>query len=97
MWTVSPADSAPSNRAAGLKLMRARCFLQNGYRVLAWYFCHPLGEVNLIVRRGRLLVFVEVKVRANRDAGPYVARLPSGGALSRVLLDLSRAIHIMRA
>ena len=77
--------------------MRARCFLQNGYRVLACFFCHPLGEVNLIVRRGRLLVFIEVKVRANRDAGPYVARLPSGGALSRVLLDLSRAIHIMRA
>ena len=97
MWTVSPADSAPSSRAAGPKPMRARCFSQKGYRVLAWNFRHPLGEVDLIVRRGRLLVFVEVKVRANRDAGPYVARLPSGGALARVLLDLSRAIHVMRA
>ena len=97
MWTVSPADSAPSNRAAGLKPMRARCFLQNSYRALAWNFRHPLGDVDLIVRRGRLLVFVEVKVRANREAGPYVARLPSGGALLRVLLDLARLIHIMRA
>ena len=43
-----------------------------GYRVLARNFRHPLGEVDLIVRRGRLLIFVEVKFRANRDTGPYV-------------------------
>ena len=43
-----------------------------GYRVLARNFRHPLGEADLIVRRGRLLIFVEVKFRANRDTGPYV-------------------------
>ena len=43
-----------------------------GYRVLARNFRHPLGEVDLIVRLGRLLIFVEVKFRANRDTGPYV-------------------------
>ena len=42
-----------------------------GYRVLARNFHHPLGEVDLIVRRGRLLIFVEVKFRADRDTGPY--------------------------
>jgi len=42
-----------------------------GYRVLARNFRHPLDEVDLIVRRGRLLIFVEVKFRADRDTGPY--------------------------
>ena len=42
-----------------------------GYRVLARNFRHPLGEVDLIVRRDRLLIFVEVKFRADRDTGPY--------------------------
>ena len=42
-----------------------------GYRVLARNFRHPLGQVDLIVRRGRLLIFVEVKFRADRDTGPY--------------------------
>ena len=42
-----------------------------GYRVLARNFRHPLDEVDLIVRRGCLLIFVEVKLRADRDAGPY--------------------------
>ena len=39
--------------------------------MLAWNFRHPLGEISLIARRGRLLIFVEVKFRADRDAGPY--------------------------
>ena len=34
-----------------------------GYHVLARNFAHPLGEIDLIARRGRLLVFVEVKYR----------------------------------
>ena len=42
-----------------------------GYRVLGWNFHHPLGEVDLIVRCGRRLIFVEVKFRADRDTGPY--------------------------
>jgi putative endonuclease len=37
-----------------------------GYRVIARRFRTPLGEIDLIVRRGRLLAFVEVKARADR-------------------------------
>ena len=43
----------------------------NGDRVVARNFRHPLGEVDLIVMRGRLVIFVEVKSRADLDAGPY--------------------------
>ena len=39
--------------AYACSVMRAK-----GYRVLARNFRHPLGEVDLIVLRGRLLIFV---------------------------------------
>ena len=42
-----------------------------GYRLLAKNFRHPLGEVDLILRRGRVLVFVEVKFRDDHKAGAY--------------------------
>lgn len=35
-----------------------------GYRILARNLRHPVGELDIIARRGRLLVFVEVKARA---------------------------------
>jgi putative endonuclease len=38
-----------------------------GYQVIARRFRTPLGEIDLIVRRGQLLAFVEVKARADRD------------------------------
>lgn len=40
-----------------------------GYRVLATRYKTPLGEIDLIARRGRTLVFVEVKARATLTAG----------------------------
>ncbi len=39
-----------------------------GYRVLARRWRTPVGEIDLIVRKGRLVVFVEVKRRALRGA-----------------------------
>lgn len=39
-----------------------------GYRILARRFRVPSGEIDLIARRGRVLVAVEVKARAGFDA-----------------------------
>lgn len=36
-----------------------------GYRVLARNYRSPAGEIDLVVRRGRTLVFVEVKSRGD--------------------------------
>ena len=41
----------------------AWCLRLRGYRVLARRYRTPLGEIDLVVRRGRLLAFVEVKAR----------------------------------
>ena len=68
-----------------------------GNRVLARNFRHPLGEVDLIVRRGRLLIFVEVKFRADRDTGPYAVSPAQWRRISAGTSDLLRAIHIMWA
>lgn len=39
-----------------------------GYRVLARRFRTPVGEIDLVVRRGESLVFVEVKARPDLHA-----------------------------
>ncbi|SHF61192.1 putative endonuclease [Kaistia soli DSM 19436] len=39
-----------------------------GYRVVARRFKSPVGEIDLVMRRGGVLAFVEVKNRADFDA-----------------------------
>ncbi len=38
-----------------------------GYRILARGFRVPVGEIDIIARRGRVLAMIEVKARASRD------------------------------
>lgn len=38
-----------------------------GYRILARRFKTPVGEIDLIARRGRAIAFVEVKARKERS------------------------------
>lgn len=52
-------------RAEMLALWRLRLA---GYRLVARNFRVPNGEIDLIVRRGRVLAFVEVKARASYDS-----------------------------
>jgi putative endonuclease len=40
-----------------------------GYRLLASRFKTPVGEIDLVMRRGRTIVFVEVKERPDEAAG----------------------------
>lgn len=39
-----------------------------GYRIVATRFKTPVGEIDLIARRGRIVAFIEVKGRAEFDA-----------------------------
>jgi putative endonuclease len=48
---------------------RAAAFLiAKGFRIVARRFRSPVGEVDIVARRGKLLVFVEVKARSSLDA-----------------------------
>jgi putative endonuclease len=47
---------------------RAAAFLvAKGFRILARRWRSPVGEIDIVARRRRLLVFVEVKARASLD------------------------------
>jgi putative endonuclease len=44
----------------------AALLVAKGFRLIARRYKTPLGEIDLIVKRGRLIAFVEVKARGNR-------------------------------
>jgi len=46
--------------------------LVKGYRLAARRFRTPVGELDLVMRKARLLVFVEVKFRADPEGQPFV-------------------------
>ena len=53
---------------------RAAWFLRlKGYRLIARRFRTPVGEIDLIVRRGRTIAFVEVKHRPTMDEASEAA------------------------
>ena len=55
--------------------LAAALLLVKGFKLLARRYKTPLGEIDLIVKRGRLIAFVEVKARAfERDALESVGR-----------------------
>ncbi len=62
----------PARRRAERRGMRAEWVAAwwlraKGYRILEHRYKSPVGEIDLIVRRGRHLAFVEVKARRSRD------------------------------
>ena len=52
-------------RAETLAAFLLRC---KGYQIIARRYATPVGEVDLVARRGSLLAFVEVKRRSTADA-----------------------------
>ena len=54
-----------------------------GYRVLAQRFKTPVGELDLVVRRGRVLAFVEVKARQNLEDAAMAISPQARGRIER--------------
>jgi putative endonuclease len=67
------AKSRRRSQRAGIvaEYLSLALLILKGYWPLAWRFKTPVGEIDLIVKRGRTLVFVEVKHRRNRDDAAY--------------------------
>lgn len=64
-----PAGSrrAAERRGRGAEAAAAWLLRLKGYRILARHLRTPVGEIDLIARRGRVLALIEVKTRATRD------------------------------
>jgi putative endonuclease len=54
-----------------------------GYRVLAERFKTPVGEIDLVVKKGRQLVFVEVKLRETAAAAAEAIHARNRSRVSR--------------
>lgn len=65
------ADSRRKSEAAGRRAeQRAVWYLRaKGYRVLEQRYKTPVGEIDVIAKRGNSVVFVEVKRRMSERAG----------------------------
>jgi putative endonuclease len=73
-FKASPRKAAPRpERVAAFRVgisaeSRAAAFLiAKGYRIVMRRFKTPVGEIDIVARRRRALVFVEVKARARLD------------------------------
>ena len=53
------------HRAETFAALWLRC---KGYRILARRYKTPVGEIDLVARRGKFIAFVEVKARPTLDA-----------------------------
>jgi len=68
---VSRARRRAFLRGFAAERLAALLLMAKGYRILARRYRTPLGEIDLIAKRGGTVVFVEVKRRASREAGEW--------------------------
>ncbi len=81
---------------------RAAAFLvAKGFRILARRWRSPLGEIDIVARRRQLLIFVEVKARANLDDAaesvtPRQKRRIAGAAEAWLAMHPDDPVHDVR-
>jgi putative endonuclease len=64
---AQPARRAAFRLGLSAESRAAALLMLSGYRVAARRWRGPIGEIDIVARRGRLLVFVEVKARETLD------------------------------
>ena len=64
---VRSARRAAFHRGLSAETLAAVLLIAKGYRILARRWQSPVGEIDLVARRRRALVFVEVKARDHLD------------------------------
>ncbi|MBI4794256.1 MAG: YraN family protein [Deltaproteobacteria bacterium] len=82
-----PSDDRRQLGDAG-EALAAAALKKQGYKILERNYVTPLGEIDLIARHGRALVFIEVKTRRSLRFGePQDAVTPAKQARIQKLAD----------
>ena len=68
---AAPERVAAFRTGISAEARAAAWLMAKGYRILAKRFRTPHGEIDLVARKRNLLVFIEVKARANLDDAAY--------------------------
>src|SRR5262249_59484568 len=63
----SPERRAAFRRGLSAESRATLLLLLKGYRILARRWQSPVGEIDIVARRRRVLIFVEVKARGKLD------------------------------
>lgn len=66
-----PGKQAAFRLGLSAESKAAALLLAKGYRIAFRRWRTPVGEIDIVVRRGRTLVFVEVKAREREDDAAY--------------------------
>jgi putative endonuclease len=95
-------DRRKSEEAGRAAELTALWYLRlKGWRLLAHRYKSPVGEVDLVMRRGDVTAFIEVKARKSLDGAiesvsPRQARRISAAARHFLLQDPGAALHSCR-
>ena len=65
--TPRPERVAAFRLGLSAEIRAAALLMMKGYRIVARRWRSPVGEIDLVVRRGSVLAFVEVKARGSLD------------------------------
>lgn len=65
--TASPRRQAAFRLGMGAETKASLLLNAKGYREIARRWKSPAGEIDLVMKRGKLIVFVEVKARGRLD------------------------------
>lgn len=89
--TIHPPDPAlrrrlTYGRGLSAEALALAALMLKGYRPLARRYAAAGGEIDLIVRRGRTIAFVEVKARATLDAAATAIDARKRARMSRAAL-----------
>lgn len=66
--TPDPDRVAREQRGRSAEYIAAALLILHGHRIIERRCRTPFGEIDLVARRGRRIVFVEVKLRQTREA-----------------------------
>ena len=78
-----PACRAAERRGTRAEILAAFLLRAKGYRIVERRFRSRAGEIDLVVRRGRHLAFVEVKARRHREEAAWAVTPRQRARISR--------------